>query len=95
MSENPTIHVLKKWFSYVENTQTTTDSLGIPKVMDHQIDGCNIRIQRWIDLSSHVFDLLTYESILSARGWVIREEAFSSVPDHTRVLPLGDSVKSA
>lgn len=95
MSENPTIHVLKKWFSYVENTQTATDSLGIPKVMDYQIDGCNIRIQRWIDLSSHVFDLLTYESILSARGWVIREEAFSSVPDHTRVLPLGDSVKSA
>jgi superfamily I DNA and/or RNA helicase len=95
MSENPTIHVLKQWFSYVESTKTASDSLRIPHVVDHQMDGREIRIQRWIDLSSNVFDLITYESILSARGWVIREEAFSSAPDHTRVLPLDDSVKFA
>jgi len=95
MSENPTIHVLKQWFSYVESTKIASDSLRILHVMDHQMDGREIRIQRWIDLSPNVFDLITYESILSARGWVIREEAFSSAPDHTRVLPLDDSVKFA
>lgn len=95
MSENPTIHVLKHWFSYIENTKTTSDSLRILNLMDHQMDGREIRIQRWIDLSTNVLDLITYESILSARGWVIREEAFSSAPDHTRVLPLDDSVKFA
>ena len=95
MSENPTIHVLKQWFSYVESTKIASDSLGLLHVMDHQMDGREIRIQRWIDLSPNVFDLITYESILSARGWVIREEAFSSAPDHTRVLPLDDSVKFA
>ena len=95
MSENPTIHVLKQWFSYVESTKTASDSLRIPHVVDHQMDGREIRIQRWINLSSNVFDLITYESILSARGWVIREEAFSSAPDHTLVLPLDDSVKFA
>jgi len=95
MSENPAIHVLKQWFSYVEHTKSSSESLGLLNVMNHQIDGRDIRIQRWIDLSPNVFDLITYESILSARGWVIREEAFSSAPDHTRVLPLDDSVKFA
>jgi hypothetical protein len=95
MSENPAIHVLKQWFSYVEHTKSSSESLGLLNVMNHQIDGRDIRIQRWIDLSPNVFDLITYESILSARGWVIREEAFSSAPDRTRVLPLDDSVKFA
>jgi len=95
ISENPTIHVLKQWFSYVENAKSASDSLRILNLRNNQIDGREIRIQRWIDLSPNVFDLITYESILSARGWVIREEAFSSAPDHTRVLPLDDSVKFA
>jgi hypothetical protein len=95
MSENPAIHVLKQWFSYVEHTKSSSESLGLLNVMNHQIDGRDIQIQRWIDLSPNVFDLITYESILSARGWVIREEAFSSAPDRTRVLPLDDSVKFA
>ena len=95
ISENPAIHVLKQWFSYVENAKSASDSLRILNVLDNQIDGCEIRIQRWIDLSPNLFDLITYEAILSARGWIIREEAFSSAPDHTRVLPLDDSVKFA
>ena len=95
MSENPTIHILKHWFSYVERSKTSSDSLRILHVMDHHREGREIRIKRWIDLSPNVLDLITYESILSDRGWVIREEAFSSAPDHTRVLPLDDSVKFA
>lgn len=95
ISENPAIHVLKQWISYVEQTKSASDSIRILNLRNNQIDGREIRIQRWIDLSPNVFDLITYEAILSARGWVIREEAFSSAPDHTRVLPLDDSVKFA
>jgi hypothetical protein len=87
--------MLKQWFSYIEQTKSASNSLRILNLNNDQIDGREIRIQRWIDLSPNVFDIITYEAILSARGWIIREEAFSSAPDHTRVLPLDDSVKFA
>lgn len=95
MNENPALHILKQWFSYIERSKKSSDSLRNLHVMDHQRNGREINIERWIDLSSNLFDLITYESILRARGWVIQEEAFSSAPDHTRVLPLDDSVKFA
>ncbi|MFM7596683.1 MAG: DEAD/DEAH box helicase [Flavobacteriales bacterium] len=95
MSENPTIHVLKQWFSFIEHKKSGHKQRRVLDVIDYRVEGSNIVIQRWVDLSPKLFDLLTYDSILSDRGWVIREEAFSSAPDHTRVLPLGDSVKSA
>lgn len=95
ISENPTIHILKHWFYYLENVKTSTNSVWIDNVMDHQINGNEINIQRWIDLSSSLLDLITYDSILSDRGWIVKENAFSSEPDRIRVLPLDDNVKSA
>jgi len=95
ISENPTIHVLKQWFAYIEKVKTIPNSLQTLEVLDKQIHGNEIRIQRWIDLSPNLLDILTYESILTNRGWVIQEERSSLAPDQTRVLPLGDSVQSA
>jgi hypothetical protein len=87
--------LLKQWFAYIEKVKTIPNSLQTLEVLDKQIHGNEIRIQRWIDLSPNLLDILTYESILTNRGWVIQEERSSLAPDQTRVLPLGDNVQSA
>ena len=92
MNENPSIHLLKKWFEYLENSTTQQIQMPLEVVSSHE----NIlTISNWLDLSSSLLDLLTYRSVLTKRGWIIQEVGSSLERGHTRVLPLDGSVKSA
>lgn len=92
MNENSSIHLLKKWFEYIENF--TIQDQQLPLELDTSEENI-LTISNWLDLSSNLLDLLTYRSVLTRRGWIIREVAFSSEQDRIRVLPLDGSVKFA
>ena len=90
--ENSSIHLLKKWFEYMENSTTKPQQLPLELVSSVEN---NLTITNWLDLSSNLLDLLTYRSELTKRGWIIHEVGPSLEQDHTRVLLLDGSAKSA
>jgi hypothetical protein len=95
ISENPGVHSLKKWFNYLETSESKEEAMALPISSFAKAEGNNIQISRWIDVSANLLDIITFKTVLAERGWVIEEEAFSAERDRTRVLPLDGNVKSA
>ena len=95
MSENSAVSLLKKWLEFIELQPSQNQELQLPLHGKFETNHNIIKVSRWIDISPHVLDLMTYKKVLESRGWVISEGAFALEQGHTRVLPLGDSAKSA
>ena len=95
MSENSSVSLLKKWLEFIELQPSQNQELQLPLRSKFETNHNIIKVSRWIDISPYVLDLMTYKKVLESRGWVISEGAFALEQGHTRVLPLGDSAKSA
>lgn len=93
-TDNPAVSYLKKWFDWLESEQKLDSSIYF-KGQRFPVRENRILMPKMIDLSASLLDLLSFNSVLQERGWVIDELDFSLEQGHTRVLPLDDSVKSA
>jgi hypothetical protein len=95
VSENLGVHTLRKWFNYLEASESKEESMALPISSFAKAEGNTIQISRWIDVSANLLDIITFKTVLAERGWIIEEAAFSVERDRTRVLPLDGNVKSA
>ena len=83
------LQVMKRWLVWLEQ-QSKGASHEV--LLSNGLSGSQgkISLSRNADLADSILNLLAYRNLLKDRGWYVEETAFSSEPDHTRILPLDD-----
>jgi len=89
------MRVLKKWLNWLacECAQQPSD---LPQtILEAPEAQGEWRVHRAVDGERNYLNLQAYRGMLMQRGWRLKELAFASEQDHTRILPLGDSERFA
>lgn len=88
------MRVLKKWLHWLENQPNHQATASIACIGETNAQG-EWKVDRVMDVERNYLNLQAYRTMLAQRGWRLKELAFASEQDHTRILPLGDNARFA
>ena len=88
------MRVLKKWLHWLESQPNHQATASTACIGETNAQG-EWKVVRVMDVEKNYLNLQAYRGMMMQRGWRLKELAFASEQDHTRILPLGDNARFA